>query len=140
MQSSLLWLVSGGQWAPSTQSRVYLFTQPACLVEPCALSMPVRVQQQAHPRHVRGHPSQIPVVRTCAKSSSSRAACSVGFLMVLSQSQGRCDTQPDFTLGLSMAVSGLRPAARTASSCSSSRRTGLLRSWCRHRLWDSGMR
>ena len=50
------------------------------LVEPCALSpflsMSVRVHQQAHQRRVRGHRSQLPVVRPCAKSSSSRAVYS----------------------------------------------------------------
>ena len=45
-------------------------------------------------RRVRGHRSRLPVVRPCARSSSCRAACSIGFLMALSQSEGRCETQP----------------------------------------------
>ena len=37
-----------------------LIDRSAWLVEPCALSLPVRIQQEAHRRRVRWHRSRLP--------------------------------------------------------------------------------
>ena len=152
--SKSLWLavvtaLAGAWWSVGTLDSVtrILIDWSACLVEPCALSMPVRVQQQAHRRRVRGHRSQLSVVRPGARYSSSRAECSI---VSLAPWWRWSSLKADVILnlihtwshqgGLKDVINVLRTVARAASSCFSSRRIGWLRSWCRHCLSGSGTR
>ena len=58
----------GAWWSVGTLNPVkrVLIDGSVCLVEPCALSMPAHVQQQAQWSRVLGHRSQLPVVTACA--------------------------------------------------------------------------
>ena len=92
-----------------------LIDRSAWLVEPFLL-FPVHVLSCSKhvPRRVHRHRSRLPVARPCARSSSSRAACSIDFLMTLSQAQGLCDAQPHSLASRRGLGARSKQAARTA--------------------------
>ena len=57
---ALVTALAGAQWSVGNLDSVtrILIDGSACMVEPCALFMPMRVQQQAHQRRVRGQRSR----------------------------------------------------------------------------------